>query len=81
MQRNKGGYHIAAAPLVTSHALGTNPATKAMTLRAKEQLAGDIAAQNRPAIRARPRNVGMNMWSIAADIDDVMWRDAVIPVR
>jgi len=54
---------------------------KAMTLRAKEQLAGDSAAQNRPAIRARPRNVGMNMWSIAADIDDVMWRDAVIPVR
>ena len=81
MQRNKGGHHIAAAPLVTSHAVGTDPATKALTLRAKEQSAGDSAAQNRPAFRARPRNVGMNMWSIAADIDDVMWRDAVIPVR
>jgi hypothetical protein len=81
MQRNKGGYHIAAAPLVTSPAVGTDPATKAMALRAEEQSAGDSAAQNRPAFRARPRNVGMNMWSIAADIDDVMWRDAVIPVR
>ena len=70
MQRNKGGYHIAAAPLVTSHAVGTDPATKAMTLRAKEQSAGDGAAQNRPAFRARPRNVGVNMWSIAADIDE-----------
>jgi hypothetical protein len=70
MQRNKGGHHIAAAPLVSSHAVGTNPATKPMTLRAKEQSAGDSAAQNRLAIRARPRNVGMNMWSIAADIDE-----------